>query len=217
MRVRYNPNAQEELENYEKYLSDKEKLQAVLKINKGKSINIEIGMGKGDFLIETANIHPNELYIGIELSITILALAVKKIKKYEKENGIELNNVYIMSFDAKNICDMFEKNSIDKIYLNFSDPWPKKKHVKRRLTYTDFLQMYKSILKRNGIIEFKTDNRILFEYSLFSMNNFGLKFNEVYLDLHKEDIPNIMTEYEMKFCSKGPIYKLVASINETKD
>jgi tRNA (guanine-N7-)-methyltransferase len=213
MRVRNNPNAHEELLNYEKYLDNADSLKDVLKRSKGKSVNIEIGMGKGDFLIQTALKNQDKIYIGIELSMTVLALAVKKIKKFEKDNGVLLENVYIMSFDAKNICDMFDKNSISTLYLNFSDPWPKKKHSKRRLTYKEFLNMYTEILKEDGVIEFKTDNRGLFEYSLVSMNNFGLKFEEVYLDLHKENIENVVTEYEMKFCEKGPIYKIVARKN----
>ena len=114
-----------------------------------------------------------------------------------------------MSFDAIDIASFFQEHQIEKIYLNFSDPWPKKKHAKRRLTNEKILEEYKKVLKKNGRIEFKTDNRGLFEYSLVSMQNFGLKFIEVYLDLHKTDVFNIETEYEKKFSPFGPIYKII--------
>jgi tRNA (guanine-N7-)-methyltransferase len=114
-----------------------------------------------------------------------------------------------MSFDAIELSTIFEENQIEKIYLNFSDPWPKKKHAKRRLTSSKFLDEYKKVLKEHGKIEFKTDNRGLFEYSLVSMQNYGLKFIEVYLDLHKTEVFNVETEYEKKFSPFGPIYKII--------
>lgn len=211
MRVRNNPNAQEELLGYSKYIDRKEKLQEILDLeeNKNKKKYIEIGMGKGTFISQKAKNDPNNIYIGIEVCLPILALAIKRIKNFEEENNTNLNNLYLISFDAATISEVFKENQIEKIYLNFSDPWPKKKHEKRRLTYKSFLEEYKKILKENEFIEFKTDNRLLFEYSLVSMQNFGLEFIEVYLDLHKTNIENIMTEYEEKFSAKGPIYKLV--------
>ena len=115
----------------------------------------------------------------------------------------------VMSEDAATLNEIFENHQIEKIYLNFSDPWPKKKHTKRRLTHENFLSIYKEILKEHGEIEFKTDNRGLFEYSLVSMQNYGLKFKEVYLDLHQTDVFNIETEYEKKFSPFGPIYKII--------
>lgn len=210
MRTRNNPNANEDLLKYEKYIENKEKLQQILKNNKNP-INIEIGMGKGDFISRLSHENPDNIYIGIEISKTVLALAAKKINRYEEENNVKLQNLFLMSFDASDICELFEDDQIDKIYLNFSDPWPKKKHEKRRLTHEDFLKLYKKILKKDGIIEIKTDNRGLFEFSICSVNNFGFKIDEIYLDLHKVDIYNIMTEYEMKFCEKGPIYKMKLS------
>ena len=130
---------------------------------------------------------------------------------YEEENNVKLNNLYFMSFDAIKLEEYFEKGQVEKLYLNFSDPWPKKKHVKRRLTYKDFLEKYKNILKQNGIIEFKTDNRLLFEFSLESLNNYGMILSNISLDLHNSDFPNnIMTEYEEKFSKFGPIYRLEA-------
>lgn len=213
MRTRNNPNAKNELLAESRFIENKEKLQEVLSKdeNKNKKIYLEIGMGKGDFISRLAALDLDNIYIGVEISMSVLATAIKKIKAYEVENNIKLNNLYFMSFDAIKLEEYFEKNQVEKLYLNFSDPWPKKKHAKRRLTYKDFLEKYKNVLKEHGVIEFKTDNRILFEFSLVSMQNFGMNFSEVYLDLHKTDIFNIVTEYENKFSINGPIYKLVAN------
>lgn len=213
MRTRNNPNAKNELLAEKRFIQDKDMLQEMLskKENKGKKIYLEIGMGKGDFISRLASLDLDNIYIGVEISMSVLATAIKKIKAYEEGNNVELKNLYFMSFDAIKLEEYFEKNQVEKLYLNFSDPWPKKKHAKRRLTYKDFLEKYKNVLIENGIIEFKTDNRILFEFSLVSMQNFGMNFREVYLDLHKTDIFNIVTEYENKFSVNGPIYKLVAN------
>lgn len=208
MRTRYDPKANDIIDSFDRFLDTKEKLQN--KLNKNKKIYIEIGMGKGDFITKIASLDPENIYIGIELSRQVLALAIKKLKRYEEENNINLDNLYFMSFDAAKLFEFFDENSVEKIYLNFSDPWPKKRHAKRRLTYKSFLEVYKKVLKNDGIVEFKTDNRLLFEYSLVSMQNFGMTFLEVYLDLHKTDIFNVETEYEKKFSPFGPIYKLVA-------
>lgn len=208
MRTRYNPQANDIIENFDRFIKDREKLQGIL--NTDKKICIEIGMGKGDFISNMAKLNPDNVYIGIELSPQVLALAIKKLNRFEEENGIALKNLYFMSFDALKLLDYFSENQVDVLYLNFSDPWPKKRHTKRRLTYKNFLENYKKVLKKDGIIEFKTDNRGLFEYSLVSMQNFGMEFIEVYLDLHKTEVFNVETEYEKKFSPFGPIYKLVA-------
>ena len=208
MRARFNPKAKEELNVFDRYITQKEDIQKIILDNKDKKIFLEIGMGKGEFITQMATLDKENIYIGVEISPPILALAVKKLKRYEEENG-RINNLYFMSFDAIDITQYFEKNQIEKIYLNFSDPWPKKKHTKRRLTNERFLKEYEVVLRPNGQIEFKTDNRGLFEYSLVSMQNYGLKFNEVYLDLHQTDIFNVETEYEKKFSPFGPIYKIV--------
>lgn len=208
MRTRYNPQANDIIENFDRFIKDREELQGIL--NTDKKICIEIGMGKGDFISNMAKLNPDNVYIGIELSPQVLALAIKKLNRFEEENGISLKNLYFMSFDALKLLDYFNENQVDVIYLNFSDPWPKKRHTKRRLTYKDFLENYKKVLKEDGIIEFKTDNRGLFEYSLVSMQNFGMEFIDVYLDLHKTEVFNVETEYEKKFSPFGPIYKLVA-------
>lgn len=208
MRTRYNPQANDIIENFDRFVKDREELQGIL--NTDKKICIEIGMGKGDFISNMAKLNPDNVYIGIELSPQVLALAIKKLNRFEEENGLSLKNLYFMSFDALKLLDYFSENQVDVLYLNFSDPWPKKRHTKRRLTYKDFLENYKKVLKKDGIIEFKTDNRGLFEYSLVSMQNFGMEFIEVYLDLHKTEVFNVETEYEKKFSPFGPIYKLVA-------
>ena len=166
-------------------------------------------MGKGDFITNMALNNKDSIFIGVELCMPVLALAIKKLGRFEEEKGVKIDNLYLMSFDASNIDEMFSNFKIDKLYLNFSDPWPKKKHAKRRLTYKTFLEKYDKIMKDDTIVEFKTDNSKLFEFSLASIANYGFEFLEVYLDLHSEDIPNVVTEYEEKFSKFGPIYKLV--------
>ena len=150
-------------------------------------------MGKGKFILENAMKYPNINFIGIEKFDSIMALAIKKIDDYK------LDNLKLIRMDAHDIDNAFDKE-IDKIYLNFSDPWPKARHEKRRLTSSVFLDKYDNIFKNNRIIEMKTDNEILFEYSLISFNNHGYKIKEINLNLHKDIvIDNIMTEYEEKF------------------
>ena len=168
-------------------------------------IHIEIGMGKGQFLTTLALKNPNINYIGIEKFSSVLLRASEKLEL------LELNNVRIINIDALNLLDVFEEDEIDRIYLNFSDPWPKNAHAKRRLTSGRFLPIYERILNSNGEIHFKTDNRILFEFSLESLNNYGLILSNISLDLHNSDYPdNIVTEYEEKFSKFGPIYRLEA-------
>ena len=209
MRTRFNPKAIEEMNEFDRYIKDKDTIQNIINANKGKKVYLEIGMGKGDFITQLCQLDKDNIYIGIEVSPPVLALAIKKLKRYEEENNIRLDNLYFMSEDAATLSEIFEEHQIEKIYLNFSDPWPKKKHTKRRLTHENFLDVYKKILKEHGEIEFKTDNRGLFEYSLVSMQNYGLRFKEVYLDLHQTDVFNIETEYEKKFSPFGPIYKII--------
>ena len=171
-------------------------------------IFIEIGMGKGDFIYEFARQYPDINFIGIEKYPSVLAAAINKINARQEK----LANLRLMHFDAIELQQVFAKNEVAKIFLNFSDPWPKNKHEKRRLTSSKFLDVYKEILVPDGKIEFKSDNRGLFEYSLVSLNQYPLDLDYVSLDLHHspESETNIMTEYERKFCEKGPIYKLVA-------
>lgn len=168
-------------------------------------IHLEIGMGKGKFIIGLAKKNPNINYIGFEKYDSVILQAVNKA---EEER---LSNLKMMSADATNLLDYFEVGEIDKIYLNFSDPWPKTRHAKRRLTSPNFLKLYEVVTKNPTEIEFKTDNRKLFEYSLMTFNECGYKFLELSLDLHTdalaENIDLVTTEYEDKFSSMGnPIY-----------
>ena len=143
MRTRYNPQANDIIENFDRFIKDREKLQGIL--NTDKKICIEIGMGKGDFISNMAKLNPDNVYIGIELSPQVLALAIKKLNRFEEENGLSLKNLYFMSFDALKLLDYFSENQVDVLYLNFSDPWPKKRHTKRRHTYYDLLENYKKV------------------------------------------------------------------------
>ena len=164
-------------------------------------IYLEIGMGKGDFIINNAIQNPNINYIGIEKYKSVLVKAVQKLE--EKE----LNNLKIICMDAKHINEMETK--VDLLYLNFSDPWPKKRHALRRLTSPIYLEKYENIFKNQKHIIMKTDNRNLFEYSIISFTNYGYKIEDICLDIYKENIENnIPTEYEKKFRDKGPIYKI---------
>ncbi|KRM90602.1 tRNA (guanosine(46)-N7)-methyltransferase TrmB [Liquorilactobacillus cacaonum] len=173
---------------------------------------IEVGMGKGGFIIELARLHPENNYIGIEIQTTVAAIVLKK------QIEIKLPNLQLICANGSGLSEYFEENEIDGIFLNFSDPWPKKRQEKRRLTYRTFLKQYQNVMSDEGTIEFKTDNRGLFEYSLKSMNNYGMNFEQVFLDLHKNEeamLDNVMTEYEEKFSKKGqPIYKIVANFQK---
>lgn len=166
-------------------------------------IEIEIGMGKGNFILGKAKANPHINFIGIEKYPSVLIRAIEKLEE-------EIPNLKLICMDAKEIDEVFDKE-IDKIYLNFSDPWPKKKHAFRRLTSPVFLEKYASIFKKHYHIEMKTDNAKLFAYSLMTLSQSGYIYSFVSLDLWKEELLNIPTEYEMKFGSLGmPIYKLEA-------
>lgn len=171
------------------------------KFNNENPIYIEIGMGKGKFIIEHAKRNKNINYIGIEKYDSVL------IKGVEKAALEELDNIYFLNVDAINLNNYFEKEEVDKIFLNFSDPWPKSRHAKRRLTSEAFLKVYETILNKKGDIEFKTDNIGLFEYSVVEFNRLGYQFLEFSCDLHRFGDDIVTTEYEDKFMSKGnPIY-----------
>jgi len=165
-------------------------------------IHIEIGMGKGTFLIEMAKRNPNVNFIGIEKFDSVIVRAIEKI---EKES---LPNLRLIRADAEHIEEFFEKE-IDTIYLNFSDPWPKNRHEHRRLTSDRFLKRYDSIFKKDKKIIMKTDNDNLFRYSLETLQDYGYKLEKISYDLHKEDITNIMTEYEERFTKEGIKIKYV--------
>ena len=133
------------------------------------------------------------------------------LRASEKLAELDLDNIKIINIDAINLTDYFAEDEISRIYLNFSDPWPKNAHAKRRLTSNRFLPLYQNVLNTDGEIHFKTDNRKLFEFSLESLNEYGLSLKNISLDLHHSDFEgNIMTEYEEKFSAFGPIYRLEA-------
>lgn len=169
-------------------------------------IHIEIGMGKGQFITRLASEHPEINYIGIEKYSSVLIRAI------EKREHLELNNLFYLRMDAEDITNFFVKNEVSRIYLNFSDPWPKDRHAKRRLTSPQFLSRYDQILTPEGQIQFKTDNRPLFDFSLESAKESGWVQDFVSFDLHADGPAenNTMTEYEEKFYKLGnPICKLV--------
>lgn len=173
--------------------------------NNSNPIYIEIGIGKGKFIVENAIKYPNINFIGIEKYDSVLVRAI------QKSNELELNNLKLVRMDAKRIEEVFD-HEVDRIYLNFSDPWPKDRHYKRRLTSYVFLDKYEHIFKNNKYIIMKTDNIDLFNFSLESLTNHGYKIEFMTNDLHSlNDEDNIMTEYEEKFSNKGiKINKLIA-------
>ena len=174
---------------------------------KPQPLQVEVGMGKGQFIIGMAKAHPEINFIGLEIESTVAAIALKNALPEQ------LPNLTLVRGDGAGLDTYFEDGSIDRLYLNFSDPWPKTRHEKRRLTYKTFLANYQQVVKPGGGLEFKTDNQGLFEYSLTSLNNFGMIFDGVWLNLHEspENEGNVETEYEQRFASLGqPIYKLKA-------
>lgn len=170
-------------------------------------IHIEIGMGKGNFITTLAMQNPDINYIGIEKYSSVLLRAI------EKRQELPCTNLYFIRFDAEDITTIFAPEEIDRIYLNFSDPWPKDRHAKRRLTSRQFLARYDQFLKKDGYIAFKTDNRPLFDFSLEEVKDAGWNLKDVTFDLHHSEYMegNVMTEYEERFSSMGnPIHRLVA-------
>ena len=172
-------------------------------------IHIEIGMGKGQFITTLAEMNPDINYIGIEKYSSVLLRAIEKRQCME-----ECNNLLFIRMEAEYITDVFDKGEVDKIYLNFSDPWPKDRHAKRRLTSSKFFERYDVILKEDGLVEFKTDNIDLFDFSLEEIPTTNFKVAEFTKDLHNNEKMvkgNVMTEYEEKFSSMGnSICKLIA-------
>ncbi|MCS0671139.1 tRNA (guanosine(46)-N7)-methyltransferase TrmB [Cytobacillus firmus] len=201
MRQRNKPWAKDKLAEYPQYvISDPEKYKGKWKeaFDKDQPLHIEIGTGKGRFITGMAKANPEINYIGIELAESVIVTALDRIIEDE------LPNVKLLNVNANDLRDYFEKGEVDRVYLNFSDPWPKKRHAKRRLTYRSFLEIYENILGDKGEIHFKTDNQGLFESSLMSFSEYGMLLTFVSLDLHNSDYEgNIMTEYEEKFSSRG--------------
>lgn len=172
-------------------------------------LHIEIGMGKGKFIIEMALLHPDINYIGIEKYTSVLFRALQKMDELEEVP----QNLKFLCIDAENLPDFFDTEEVDRIYLNFSDPWPKDRHAKRRLESRRFLDVYAKILKKEGVIEFKTDNVILFDFALEELEPAGWNLLEMTRDLHNDSRlmeGNVMTEYEKKFSELGnKIYKYI--------
>ena len=164
--------------------------------NNNNPIHIEIGMGKGDFIKNMALSFPDINFIGIEKFDGVVARAINNI------NENIPSNLRIIKTDAINVQDIFDKE-IDTIYLNFSDPWPKKRQIKRRLTSPIYLNAYESIFRHNKVIIMKTDNIDLYAYSIVSLNEHDYKITDASLDLHSRDMFNVMTEYEKKFSEQG--------------
>lgn len=209
MRLRKIKGATEEVNASKYIISNPKSFKGNFKeiFNNDNPIRIEIGMGKGNFIINQAINNPNINFIGIEKYDSVLVRAVQKL------NDMDLPNLRLIMIDANEIEEVFE-NEIEKVYLNFSDPWPKKRHSLRRLTSPIFLEKYDKIFKDKKTIIQKTDNRKLFEYSLWSFVEYGYKIDKISLDLYNDDIKdNIPTEYELKFTKLGQnIYMVEVSM-----
>ena len=172
-------------------------------------VRVEIGMGKGRFIMDLARMNPDINYVGIEKYSSVLLRGIQKME------ADPLPNLYFIRMDAEEITEVFGHEEVDRIYLNFSDPWPKDRHAKRRLPSREFLHRYDEILKKDGVIEFKTDNRDLFQFALKELEPAGWHLDQVTEDLHHNEEMmqnNVMTEYEERFSSIGnPIYKYIIS------
>lgn len=200
MRLRNVKNKKEIINNCPIVVFEPEKNKGTWKkvFGNDNPIYIEIGMGKGNFIIENAKRYPDINFIGIEKFDSVLSKAIKKIDE-------EITNLRFIRMDAKEIENVFDKE-VSRIYLNFSDPWPKNRHHERRLTSNTFLKRYDSIFKVVKEIHQKTDNRDLFEYSIVSFSNYNYMVDKISLDLHNSDIEdNIMTEYETKFAKQDKV------------
>ena len=211
MRLRNVKGSKETIKSSKQVINKPEDIKGKWKelFGNNNPIHLEIGMGKGQFITNLALKNPNINYIGIEKFSSVLVRAVEKLDDREEE----IKNLKLMRFDAEYINNIFEKNEIDRIYLNFSDPWPKARHAKRRLTSKEFLTRYDQILIELGDVIFKTDNKNLFDFSLEQIEEKKWKLHNVTFDLHNSEYvkDNILTEYEEKFSSIGkPIYRLVA-------
>lgn len=211
MRLRNVKGAKETMIESEYTLNNPELLKGKWREEYFKNNNpvyVEIGTGKGRFITTLAQNNPDINYVGIEKYSSVL------IRALEKQQELQLNNLIFIRMDAENVIDIFEKEEIDKIYLNFSDPWPKDRHAKRRLTSRQFLARYNEFLKKEGTVEFKTDNRDLFDFSVEETKEAGWNIQQITYDLHNSDMNegNVMTEYEIRFSSEGtPINKMIIS------
>lgn len=214
MRLRNIPRAEGTIQSHHAVIKRPEDQRGCWKQVFGNKnpVHIEIGMGKGRFILNMAKKYPNINFIGIERYSSVL---LRAIEKYDTQEFHDLKNIRFVCMDARNIGDVFTEGEVKKIYLNFSDPWPKARHAKRRLTSVEFLKRYESLLSPDGVVEFKTDNTGLFNFSLEQVREAGWVLRAFTYDLHRHvemNKGNIMTEYEEKFSSRGnPINKLIAA------
>ncbi len=213
MRLRNIPGSQEVIKNHPVAMKNETEYKGKWNevFGNANPIYVEIGMGKGQFLMTLAKQNPDINYIGIERYSSVL---LRALEKYDSEEE-KLSNIRFICMNAFELPSVFEMGEVAKIYLNFSDPWPKARHAGRRLTSTNFLAQYDKVLAKEGVVEFKTDNRSLFDFSLEQVEEGGWKLLAHTFDLHHDETMNqgnVMTEYEEKFSSKGnPIHKLIAA------
>ena len=217
MRIRRKKNTEENLKNFSDFVildsigeNFKNNWRKFFDENNlSRKLFVELGTGKGDFITQLAEKNPEINFLGLEMEREVILKAARKIQ--EKN----LKNVRLALFDINKISEIFAENEIDRIFINFCDPWPKKRHAKRRLTHINFLEMYKKILKNGGEIHFKTDNRGLFDFSLEQFELANLNVRDVNFDLHANEPPeNIRTEYENKFSALGSkINRCVVTLN----
>lgn len=216
MRLRNIPGADEAILNSEYCIKEPESKKGNWQsvFSSTQPLHIEIGMGKGRFIMDMAAKNPHINYVGIEMYDSVLLRALQKMEERETE-AEALKNLFFMRMDARELPLVFNRGEVDRIYLNFSDPWPKERHAKRRLTSRQFLERYDAVLAEGGTVEFKTDNRDLFDFSVEEVKEAGWKLLACTYDLHHDEElsrGNVMTEYEEKFSSMGnPIHKLVTA------
>lgn len=183
-----------------------------------RPIHVELGMGKGKFIAELSMRNPHINYIGVDMYDELVRRAAEKARKFrDGVEGATLANLALVRFNIEGIEQAFADGEVERIYLNFSDPWPKKKHIPRRLTHSGFVSKYRRMLNERGDIHFKTDSRLLFEYSLNSFADLGLRLRNISLDLHADGIRDdlVLTEYESKFIERGmPIYRCEVVVGE---
>ncbi len=215
MRLRKIPGAEEYIYSQENFIvkdptGAKGKWKEIF--GNDNPIHVEFGTGKGNFIITLARRNPNVNYIGVEYKSAVLFKAMKKVE------GENLPNLRFMLLDVYTSNEVFGENELDRLYLNFSDPWHKTRHARRRLTHRRFLEVYKNFIKEGGWVHFKTDNRRLFQFSLNEFAELGLKMQNISLDLHNDDMEdNVMTEYEAKFVKKGePIFRVEVNLDNMR-
>lgn len=213
MRMRKKPNLVPRMERCGRLLIDTTEEPFTLRghwrrlMPGARELRVEIGCGKGRFTVETAQENPDVLFVAVERVPDAMIVAM------ERAMDAELTNVYFVDGDAANLPDLFTPGEVDILYINFCDPWPGQRHAKRRLTAVGFLERYRLILRDGGEIHFKTDNRDLYEWSLFQFPKAGYELSQITRDLHAGGVCGVMTDYEEKFYRQGvPINRCVAAL-----